>query len=361
MAIYIINLISLFFIGGLLFKCSYNEIQINTRIAKKILTVYFIAVFGLFLALRNTSVGPDTLLYCNIFKDIGNVWDVARYFDKFPGYALYNAIVAFFWGHSEQVIIFFNAIITISIIAIVSYKKSDNLVMTLFYYIGFSFYPAAFNIARQSMAVALSLIMYYFLVKRKRIRALFIMLLAISIHNSAIVLVIIYIIYVFRHKFNKKILIYGIGIGGIFVACYEKIILFFIKIFPSYSGYIGDNGAMVVEQSDGNRIIIAFILIMVIFYALLKLHDDNADNEIIFMMVMTEIAIFMIFAFINNVIMFRLVDYFLIYIIYFIPSLLEKYENRQFKRWIYLLSILAMGFASCMTFSSLLPYKFFWQ
>ncbi len=87
-------------------------------------------------------------------------------------------------------------------------------------------------------------------------------------------------------------MIYGIGIGGIFVACYEKVILFFIKIFPSYSGYIGDNGVMVVEQSDGNRIIIAFILIMVIFYALLKLHDDNADNEIIFMMVMTEIAIF---------------------------------------------------------------------
>ncbi|ACD53091.1 hypothetical protein ST12_15145 [Clostridium botulinum] len=361
MAIYIINIISLFFIGGLLFKCSFNEVQINTRIAKKIVTVYFIVVFGLFLALRNKSVGPDTLLYCNIFKEIGNGWGISEYFNKFPGYALYNTVVAFWWGNSEQVIIFFNAIITISIIAIISYKISDNLVMTLFYYIGFSFYPATFNIARQSMSVALSLIMYYFLVKEKRIKALFIMLLAISIHNSAIVLVVIYILYIFRHKFNRKILVYGVGIGGILATCYEKIILFFIKIFPSYSGYIGENGVMVVEHSNGNRIIIAFILIMVIFYALLKLRGDNTDKEIIFMMIMTEIAIFMMFVFINNVIMFRLVDYFLIYIIYLIPNLLEKYEKRQFKIWIYLPSILIMGFSSCMAFSRLLPYKFFWQ
>ena len=80
--------------------------------------------------------------------------------------------------------------------------------MLIFY---FKFYASSLNLMRQWIAVAIIFYSFHFIQDGQTKKYLFCVILAMLFHNSAIIGIIIWLIYIYFEKFNSK---HGLAIGG---------------------------------------------------------------------------------------------------------------------------------------------------
>lgn len=244
-----------------------------------------ILVMSIFAGFRY-NVGTDWITYYNYFNYIGNTH--SGYME--PLYNLLNIIV-YEISHSFSVL----CTVIMFIMQLLVYK-------TLFYYndkiqkisisfgvfiFSFSLYVNSFNGMRQDLAVAIIFFSFIFLLERRYLRYILLVLFASAIHNSAI-----FCLFFLFFKLNSKK--YGVILNYIYISLLflsllfgDKIILLLTKLSSNLGLYVnyevgtGNNSYMYLIQ------ILPMIFLLIIFgYNVLK---NNNDSIILFKIYVLQI------------------------------------------------------------------------
>lgn len=356
-----INIYTLGMAGTLIVMCFLNGIK-NVKSRKKIALWLFIMFWGSLMAFRALSVGTDTYNYAvNIFprfatQPLVNLSD----FYKMPIYAIYNKIIGVINTNPHTIIIFTSFIYTIGV-TVFLYYNSDNFYMSCFYFISIAYYFFAMNTARQSLAIMLVLWAYHFMARKMYFPSVLMLILAVGIHSTAIVGILIVILPLINMTHKKSLII----IVATFVSMLmvDTIFNLFVRFFPSYLGYLElDNS--VYATSDGKRIYLALILLVVFvicyFWKQKKKIVFKNESEFWVLFTLSMISIEFMTILRNNYITARVEYYFSYFFMLFLPFCIERFFNKESKYIAYGGTIVVFIVLFYIRIQPFLPYVF-WE
>ncbi len=208
--------------------------QVNTDKRQRLIYVsVMFTLMALLSGLRGISVGLDTANYFEIFcavRDEGLQTTSSGHYES--GFILYIYLISRIF-HSPTAFMLISEALICTAIAVTVYRYSEDVVMSTFVFIVW-FYAGIFNIMRQYMALAIVLLGLGFIFKKKPIKFLLTVILAASIHRTAIFFALFAVFAFKRVRISKKA-ITAIGILMIFaISQFENILNIFIAVFPRY-------------------------------------------------------------------------------------------------------------------------------
>lgn len=301
----------------------FNRLKIQTRTIVFAFLYLFILLLGIW---RQEFLGVDVYNYRSRFFQYANMsfMDVLKFPDFEKGYIFINKIIQLFskdfWVF--KAVLYF---MTFTLFSYVIYKSSKYISVSYLFYIGFGFLGFNFCILRQALAVSLCFWSYRFIKEKKWLPFVLTVIIATTIHQTAICYLLLYPIVhgVYKDKFGiKKILLifFAITIGNIFLP-------FFFRFSDNdYSG-------AVVSGTGYNMLFLYACLIILIGFLLKHLNEHDLEDEYnaLFAVVYFQVdAIF--FSLIS-----RIVNYFNIMFSIVVPNLIFRYKK---KNWLLIIFIL---------------------
>ncbi len=320
--------------GTLLTMYLLNAIK-NESLRKKILLWLFILFWGSLMAFRAFSVGTDTFNYAvRIFpRIVTNRLTDLNEFTRMPIYTIYNKIVGVISTDPHTIVIFTSYIFVIGV-TVFLYFNSENFSMSCFYYLSIAYYFWAMNAARQSLATMLVLWAYHFMKRKMMFPSIFMIILAIGTHATAIVGVIIIFLSFINMNRAKSLLAIVITFALTFLL--DTSFVLFVRLFPSYAGYLDPSGIFsAYETSEGNRAYVALVFLAIFgFCYYWKQHkkiafEDESEFWTLFTLSMIGIEFMTILR--HNYTAARVEYYFTYFFMLFLPMCIERFFNKKSK------------------------------
>ena len=171
---------------------------------------YVVLVFMYLLALSwfKYGIGNDYFSYMNIFyRAIAYDWSQCLTDEIEPGFMLLSKAVSLISTDTKiihGIMAFFCLAPTAYIIA----KYSKNVWLSCHLYVCLTFYYSSMNFIRQTLAATIILLAYKLFTERKTIPFIIVVLIASTIHGSALVMIPLYFVIAYI-KPNTKILCIG--------------------------------------------------------------------------------------------------------------------------------------------------------
>jgi hypothetical protein len=366
MKIYIINLVLIIFLAILF---SFTR-KFNSKRGKKtfilIVTIQLILMQGL----RAYTVGTDTYQYLN-FYNLVKITDWGIILDhRFEiGYKIFSILCSVI-RLSDQAFLFANSAMMYIPLAIFIYKYSNSPFLSYYLYICLGFFGASFCTLRQSIAYSIILFSLTFIKERKLVSFLIIVFIASSFHFSALFFLPAYFLSKIRLDTKKFIMIILLSIVSLPVI--EEISYFIIsKLLPEYD---------VIINTSYNW----FAMNMMIFLFLFKYYKQVTKEDIdiklykektvaieqinntsaFYVLTLVGILIMLFATTFTNAM--RIVNYYYIFIIVLIPTVIKNIKNHKYRVMIYMgflvcISIIYMYFLSTPSDYQYVPYMFFWE
>lgn len=235
------------------------------------LTVCFLLA-ALVMGLRGLTVGADTLSYYSKFNDISSSsWsriffniNLFRYNGLEIGYVFVAKVCSMIINDYAFLQFVLSIIYCFAMMNFLKENVSSKIILTTVF-LGSGLYLVAFNINRQMIAVALTALSWNCLCQGKKIKAIILLLLAVTFHLSSFVFVVAYFFYIIR----KRKIIFGIAIFAVAIAAinYKSVINFVSLYVNGYANYWGNNRT---RQTIGMSIIIFIIVLTLAIYILLQ-------------------------------------------------------------------------------------------
>lgn len=323
------------------------------RKSKTFLVVTAVQLF-LLLGLRSVSVGIDTKTYSNIFFWILNGASVSNV-------EIGNQFLIWLATHisGEPTAMFLiYAALTIGCVDFFIAHRSKNIAFSVVMYTGFMFYFWAFNGMRQALAMSIGLVAVHYLLDNKTWKFFLFVLLAASIHTSAIVLFICWPIKVLKIKVNKNWIVWVSAVSAACVLLGQQLISLLIRIVPQYGHYLTSSFA-----GAGN--LLHPLLYLALFYFICWLKTDNTSEADSFLLVLLAIGVIAYFISIRVQIVNRMTYYFTLPIIVLLPNIVAGMPAGKSK--LFTKGVLYAGI-SCYEVmlilrnaQGILPYNFFWN
>lgn len=268
--------IVMFSVSAAIFKLYTNK----NRIVSKIGRILAISI-PTFIAAFRYQVGTDYSNYDYLFTYIrNNSWEkvLSNTIKWETGFKILVKVLTEI-GDNRFV---FGALAFLTLAVITYTLRTDygyyGMVLSYFVYL-FFYFPAALNIVRQSLAVAIVFYSYKFIFENNKYKYFLFILLAASIHTSAIVALPVY--YLWNHKKNKAIstrtALTVISISVCFVCMWRSI----LQIVLSFGWSFGRKFTYLLENNNGmNRDIFVKLIMLAVFITafkkLRKLDERNA-------------------------------------------------------------------------------------
>lgn len=348
MLLYIINLISILF-----YSLIYHTFNNKHKFKK-----YFVAFISFqlitVLSLRHYTIGVDVLRYMAHFRNFAQLELHQLVTHRFEiGYILLNKVIGSI-TLNEQVFLMIIATITIIPVGRFIYKHSKMPFLSFGLYIAFNFYTFIFSGLRQGIAYGIVLLSYDFIVSRKLRNFVVCILFAALFHNSALIFLPAY--FLVKVKINKRSIGFIIMINSIMFILRRQLFVFVTNHI--YSGY---------ELVESNSISWMLLGVLIIFLGLLfykKVISVSAESNYLYILVIIGVSL-MIFATVGTNVM-RTTNYYYMYIIVFIPEVLNSFKNKKLLILVaYLVVIfiffLHIWFLIQSNTYQVVPYKFFWE
>jgi hypothetical protein len=212
------------------------------KITKRKRILYLVIVFGyltMIAGLRGATVGTDTSVYIGYYEII-NSFGITQFMAMKGGeygYVILCAILSAF-KCSPQVALFVCALIINTSFAVFIYKYASNICIGSFLYV-YCIYYATLNTLRMSVAVAILIWIIPYILSKKPVKALLVLLLAALFHSSAILFLPL-LLFSFKNIIltRKRIILFTF----ISISCaiaWSPILNLVGAIFPKYAKYIG--------------------------------------------------------------------------------------------------------------------------
>lgn len=328
MNIFYINFISLFlyWIVSKMFK---NEKYKNLIFFLYILQLIFM------VGLRSDGIGIDTDRYSRHFysvSQISNIKNLLSYSNEI-GYVFVQKIFSTIINNFDYFKLF------IGIITFTSYYKfitkySKSSFLSIFLFITLGFYEFQFSGIRQSIALAIGLWTFHYSIEQDFKKFLITLLIATSIHLSAIILLPIYFLYKFRYTlYNAIFYILSVLILIVFryrIGDYATKIYYKFKRGIDYTSSYG-----ISEGIGGLAIFMLLILIFIFIFDKSKINKSSNNIPILFNILSIGfiVQIFSSFSYLFT----RLNFYYMIFIIILIPNIIfnekSKYRYNTVAFW----------------------------
>lgn len=241
-----------------------------------ILCLIWLLQFGLIAALRADTIGTDLPTYKEGFFEFvagsdrltSRTWEV--------GYVLINKLVMFVSGNFNMLMVLCT-LITLGFVVYNIYQISPGPCFGLFLYISLGYYYASFNMLRQSLAIAISLFAYKYLLKRVFVKYMIIILFASIFHYSALILIPLY--FIVKININSKSLVILIPLWLISLFGAMKLIYFFEPFMGKYVSYLTNSTYM---QGRGIKNLALPTVVFLTGYLFRKqLYKINSNNKVL--------------------------------------------------------------------------------
>lgn len=320
----------------------------------------FFLMLTVLVMFRHESVGSDTRNYLSFFRRYVVLdWKELSNEALEIGYAWLNKIVSLI-SKKEQVFLACTGVI-VGILLYRTYKRlCIDSTLTIVLFCSMTTFVMMFSGIRQMLAIAIGFVAYDFTRKKKLLGFALVVILAISMHTSAVMLVFMYPLY--HMKVTRNSLIFVVPLLGLVFAFNEPIFSFLSTYIEKYTRFDAE------ISSTGAYTMIVLLAIFAIFSFVIP--DESALDEETFGMrnfLLMSLALQM-FAPLHTLAM-RMNYYYII----FIPLLIPKIVSARSKWWrnvasisrpIMIVFFLVYFFYNAYTSDSTLhvfPYHFFWE
>lgn len=338
--------------------------EVNFRKKRKIVGIIF-SIFTILLpsimaGIRDMTIGSDTSGYpLNIFnksKMYNNLRSVLENTNEEFGFVLLGYVTSMLTNNIHYYL-FFIELITMSFIYLFAYYKRDKVPMSFFITIYMLMcYSESLCVMRQHIALAIFLYSIKFLEQKKYIKMSLLFLLSTQFHTTAVVGIVIYILYILEESKltrKKKNIIYFIIISCIIVITiqYSNVVDFLIyklKILPErYSTYFveGKYYNDTINFSSSRIIFKLFWLILTIISLYVKKLNKMEDIKKERICILLFIIDILIYIFSLKFIVLSRMSYFLFYPAIFLSlkSLNNIFKKDKFNQMICYMMIISIS------------------
>ncbi len=335
----------------MLFPYNDNHKVFNKRFP---LLVFFVLLI-LLLSLRSVRCGIDLVNYRNKFMHSGSINFASIISTREYGFGLLMSVCKRL-TNNFQFFLFVCALLSIVPIAVLYLRNTKHNLLTIALFVGIAPFSMFFSGLRQSIALGLAAICYYYCEKRKLIPFLLLVFAAFTFHQSAVILLLMYPLMHLR--ITKK---WIIPIAAVFIVCFiyrSQIFGFIMNLNVRYDDLYTIN-------ETGSYTFLILLLLMTV-YSFLMLKDSEIDsfglrNFLVFTLLMQ------CFASVNSVAM-RLNYYYLIFIPILIPNVIDNARIRyrqiaKISHYVFVVFFIFWFFKEAYTGADILsvfPYVPFW-
>lgn len=320
---------------------------------------FFFVFLTLLVMLRHESVGTDTQNYIRIFDDFSRMdWRQAGSKTVEFGFSFFNKFVLLF-TKEPQIFLIIAAIIPMVMIYSTYKRLCVDTSLTIVLFCTLSTFVMLFSGIRQTIAIGIGFIAYEYARKKKPVPFIITVLVAITFHTSAFMLLVMYPLY--HARITQKRLYAVIPILAL-IFIYNKPIFSILSLilsrFTKYKGVISSTGAYTM--------LILFAVFTV--WAYLIPDESKMDVETIGLRNILLFSLMLqMFAPLHTLAM-RLNYYYIVFLPLLIPKIIQ-YRSIRWKqvavlgRHIMVVFFLAYFFYSAYTGVNLrvFPYHFFWE
>ena len=358
--------------------CVWGFVYYSKGPSKKKNKQFLIVSFSTILivaSLRGGNVGWDTANYERGFYVLNNnVGQNAVYYWTAThweyGWQMINKFVGLFTDNPQIFLFFVGLLIYFNIAIYIYYNTAETasafwpvfLFMTMSY-----LYPSSMNLMRQFLAISIAINIITVLrngkTKKRVIIAIALLLVAFEVHHTAILYIIVLILYLYD-KPSKRLLLYaGVGAVGAFIL-FPIIINYWLKLFPQYGVFLSV-GNEYYEGFGFSAYNLVMCMIRILFVILICGLDnkDEKNKQLYYLAFLNIIATGFTLLTMRTALAVRMSYYFDMFIIMIIPQLINKF--RTGKSYVYM-TVLVLGWAFFIfelfhEAKGTVPYYFFWQ
>lgn len=327
--------------------------------------IMLIIALLLFSGFRNKSVGTDTSGYCARFNNYSEytTYEEAKFYaeqESDPGFYVFT------WAFSkvinnQQVWVAFISLAYMVGIAFVCYWESPDFSFSMLYMYCMGMFFFSMTGLRQAFATGIVLLSYVFVVKRKLIPFLLLILLAMQMHKSALVFIIIYPFANVKTGWARLLVVIAFFI--VVLAFRSTIGAWIIEYLPEE---IVDERITGYMQSTTQYTASGFIIQLLMFVFCMRYHSsivrDLPHREVLYNMAFFSL-VFQAAA-MSIAEFFRLSMYFSWTFMVLIPICMQYEQdqrNYEFVRIFVISAFVIYFFFSTLGSCGITPYRFFWQ
>lgn len=299
------------------------------------------------------GIGTDYTMYENMYLNMDTI--SMSIFRTGVGYYYLTYFLHLLIPNSATVLFFIISALTNIYIYKFCKENSINPGLSVFLYITLGFYTTSFNIFRQMLSVAIVLYSYKFLNTNKYIKYVIFSILAISIHQSAIFVILLIVIFnkLWHKELNAKVMFI---VGIIILISYNAVYIFLLKHITSISVYSDSE-----EYSAGIGTYLQLIIYGILFFIvnlkrkqIIKTNENNLEYINLF-----NISYIIMMAGIKNTLFMRMANYLSIFIILLIPELYNIYniKNKKLEKICFYISCIIYFLVFIYSFGGVVPYE----
>lgn len=303
----------------------------KTERDRKAVILSFFVLLMIILALRDNTVGTDIANYLRHFRTLAatpwsKIFTVTR---LEPGYVVFNKVVSLI-STNDRWFLAVMALITVLPIYWLYLKESQLPLMSIVLFLTVGTFVMLFSGLRQSIAIALGVISFWYAKEKRLIPFLMLCLLASSFHISALIVLLLYPICNVRvNRLTAALLLVTAGIVFIFR---ERIFLALLKFLPDEYQRYG-------MQSTGAYSVLILLTAFCIF-ALIVIDDKTKGRHLYLWRNLLLVCLFIqIFASVSTMAM-RYNYYFLAIVPIAIPAVVE-YEKEKYHGFMKVMMLIA--------------------
>lgn len=238
-------------------------------IAKKKKGLYIIIMWiftTLIAALRNYTVGNDTLTYVGLYKSLANLLTNSYDFSiqnilnsRFElGYIYYDRFL-YVISENPRFLMVISSIIIYFAVFYYIYKFSQDVSLSTFIFLSFGMFASSLSALRQFIALVFILRAFDLLERNKYLRFTIYVFLSFMFHKTAIVFMIMVLIK--NKKFNSKNLFMMFVLTVLTILFYNKIFTKITSSIGSYDAYTVSNQSQAIIAPLLNALLITAIII----------------------------------------------------------------------------------------------------
>ena len=215
---------------NLIFSC-------QKRIGRKYYCILIFAVLVFLAMFRSSEVGNDTKAYTNLYDAIAAGVEMQAFTERYERGIIYLCKILSYITIDNQFLIIVYGAFVFAIVGYFIYKLSIiPWISTLMFFC--LYFDNTLSAMRQGVSLALVLISFFYINKRKGILWFCLNIIAILFHNVAIVFLVAYP-FSMMNRYSYKWKIIACIVTGGFIIFSEHIMGIALEFFPKYQYYIG--------------------------------------------------------------------------------------------------------------------------
>jgi hypothetical protein len=307
----------------IIFALAYPFCIYKPNKAKNIAYVVIVFLYLWALSSFRYEVGNDYYSYINIFYRANRITWAECFDDKIEfGYMLISKVITLFTV-DYKIMHCVMAFLCLAPTAYIIAKYSKNPWLSCHVYMCLTFYYSSLNFIRQTLAATIIFLGYRFFKERKTIPFIIIILIASTIHSSALILIPIYLAMAYIKPTTKILLVSMIALILLYFFS-NNILNIIAELIPKYASYM-DTKYLRVGLSQKYLVVPTLYMLLMLFAYYEGNYNKSISQQIL---VNSSVINFGIWFFITkHFILERFSIFVYIFVILALPDVLESLKS----------------------------------